>query len=589
MPHRWIRVVAALVLGFSLAAGASAQENVLRTLFPADVKGLDPCTADDVYTSRAVSEVYEGLMEYAYLERPSKAVPNLADGMPQVSPDGLTYTFKLKKGILFADDPCFKATGGKGREVTTEDFVYSWKRVADFKNRAYNWAIFDKKIAGFNAFREASKAEGATDYSMKVDGLQTPDPHTLVIKLLEPYPQLLVNLCHPATFVHPREAVEMYGKEFLNKPVGTGPFKVTSWIRNSKIVFERNPTYHGAVYPSAGEPEDQAAGFLADAGKPIPFVDKVEAHIIVEDQPSWLRLIKGELDYGGIPKDNYATVVDPKTKEIRASFGEKGIRLHKMQEIDVTMTGFNMEDSFLGKHKLVRQAMSLAYDMPRRMELFYNNRCVHAQSPLPPGMFGYDAACKNPYGQKDVEKAKKLLVEAGFPDGKGIPTLVYENMADTTSRQFGEMFQREMAKIGITITLNGNTWPEFSAKMRSKRAQIFGYGSHASIPDPEDFLAIFYGPNEAPGPNPTNFKNKRYDELYEKMKIMNDSPERKKVIDEMIQILHDETPVIWGVHRIGFRLVHQWLANYKPHPFGYGFSKFYRIDPKLREEAMKKL
>ncbi|MBI4872283.1 MAG: peptide ABC transporter substrate-binding protein, partial [Candidatus Riflebacteria bacterium] len=157
----------------------------------------------------------------------------------------------------------------------------------------------------------------------------------------------------------------------------------------------------------------------------------------------------------------------------------------------------------------------------------------------------------------------------------------------TTARQFGEMFQREMAKIGIKVNTNSNTWPEFNAKMRSKRAQIFGYAWSADYPDPENFLQLLYGPNEAPGPNSSNFHNAHYDELYNKMKAMPDGAERKKIIDEMVQIFYDEAPWILGVHRMGFTLVHKWVHDYKPHSVGHGFYKYYKIDGKLRAEMAK--
>ena len=578
-----------LLLAMTLAlTAAQAQDSTLHLAIIADVKGFDPVISDDLYSNTAASQVYEGLMQYAYLKRPYQVEPNLSDGMPTVSKDALTYTFKLKKGVKFADDPCFKATNGKGRVLTSEDVVYSWKRLADMKNHSSGWWIFDGKIAGLNDFRKASEdSKTPTDYAKKVQGLSTPDPQTLVVTLTAPYPQLLYVLSMVFTSVVPREAVETYGKEFLNHPVGTGPFFVKEWVRNNKIVFERNPSYRGDVYPSEGAPGDKEAGLLEDAGKPVPFLDRVELSIITEDQPRWLRQMKGEFDAGGIPKDNFDAAIDRGTKELKAELAAKGMRLIKTSELDITMTAFNMEDPILGKNKLLRQAMALAYNNARRISLFYNDRALAAQSLIPPGIFGYDETRKNPSGEYNVEKAKELLAKAGYPEGQGLPEFTSEEMADTTARQFGEMFQREMAKIGIKVNTNSNTWPEFNAKMRSKRAQIFGYAWSADYPDPENFLQLLYGPNEAPGPNSSNFHNAHYDELYNKMKAMPDGAERKKIIDEMVQIFYDEAPWILGVHRMGFTLVHKWVHDYKPHSVGHGFYKYYKIDGKLRAEMAK--
>jgi ABC-type transport system substrate-binding protein len=472
--------------------------------------------------------------------------------------------------------------------LTSEDVVYSWKRLADMKNHSSGWWIFDGKIVGLNEFRKASEeSKAGTDYTTKVEGLQTPDPQTLVVKLTNPYPQLLYVLSMVFTSVVPREAVETYGKDFLNHPVGTGPFFVKEWVRNNKIVFERNPSYRGDTYPTEGAPGDKEAGLLEDAGKPVPFLDRVELSIITEDQPRWLRQMKGEFDVGGIPKDNFDAAIDRATKELKADLAAKGMRLVKTSELDITMTAFNMEDPILGKNKLLRQAMALGYNNARRISLFYNDRALPAQSLIPPGIFGYDETRKNPLGEYNVEKAKELLAKAGYPDGQGLPEFTSEEMADTTARQFGEMFQREMAKIGIKVKTNSNTWPEFNAKMRSKRAQIFGYAWSADYPDPENFLQLLYGPNEAPGPNSSNFHNAKYDELYNKVKAMPDGAERKKLIDEMVQIFYDEAPWILGVHRMGFTLVHKWVHNYKPHSVGHGFYKYYKVDGKLRADMAK--
>ncbi|MBI3890274.1 MAG: ABC transporter substrate-binding protein, partial [Candidatus Wallbacteria bacterium] len=546
----------------------AADDTTLHLASQADVKGFDPVISDDLYSNTAASQVYEGLMQYAYLERPYRVIPNLSDGMPVISPDGLTYTFKIKKGVKFADDPCFKATNGKGRDLTAEDLIYSWKRLADNKLHSSGWWIFDKHIKGLNEFYEASKGTGPTDYAMKVDGLQATDPNTLVVKLTETYPQFLYVLSMVFSSAVAREAVDAYTKEFLNHPVGTGAYVVKEWIRGSKIVFEKNPSYRGDTFPTTAEPGDKEAGLLDDAGKPCPFADRVELNIVTEDQPLWLRLMKGEFDAGGIPKDNFATAIDAKSGGLRPALLEKGLTLTKTPEPDITMTAFNMEDPILGKNAKLRKAMAFAYNNPRRIDLFYTGRALAAQSLLPPGIFGYDEKRKDPWGEYNVEKAKAMLADAGYPDGRGLPEFVSEEMADTTARQFGEMFQREMAKIGIKIKCNSNTWPEFNAKMRTKRAQIFGYAWSADYPDPENFLQLLYGPNEAPGPNSSNYKNPKYDELYNKMKNMADGPDRKKLIDEMIALFYEDAPWIMGVHRVRYGLIHKWLKNYKYHPIG---------------------
>ncbi|MBT8042070.1 MAG: hypothetical protein KJN98_02780, partial [Pontiella sp.] len=241
------------------------------------IRGLDPGISGEVSSSLAISRLYEGLLQYDYLARPYKVVPLLAESMPEISDDGLVYTFKTRKGIYFHDNPCFPE--GKGRELVADDFVYSIKRVADVKNSSSGFWAFNKRIKGIDVFHETSKDSAKTDYDLPVEGLKAVDRYTLQITLTEPYPQLLYILAMHYSFAVPREAVEYYGKAFVNNPVGTGPYELVEWRRNSRIEFIRSPkwaeTGRMETYPSAGTPEQEAAGLLADAGKPIPFIDRV--------------------------------------------------------------------------------------------------------------------------------------------------------------------------------------------------------------------------------------------------------------------------------------------------------------------------
>jgi len=250
------------------------------------IRGFDPVTSADVPSAHAIYKVFEGLYEYEYLTRPYTVRPNLAAAMPEVSPDGLTYTFRLKQGVRFADDPCFP--GGKGRELTAEDFVYSWKRVADVKTKSNCFWIFEDRIAGINDYHTASMKRRVS-YDEPVAGLQAVDRYTLRVQLTQPYPQLIWVLTMSYTFVVPREAVEKYGAEFLNHPVGTGPYIVGDWrFRNYGITYVRNPNWRGDTYPTSGEPGDKAKGLLADAGKPIPFIDEIRQFVISDSSTDWL-------------------------------------------------------------------------------------------------------------------------------------------------------------------------------------------------------------------------------------------------------------------------------------------------------------
>lgn len=559
------------------------EEMVYKTAFRVQIKTLDPAQTGDLYSHVVVAQIYEPLFQYSYLKRPYQLEPLLAEEMPKISPDKLTYIIKIKKNVFFQDDKCFH---GKKRELTAEDFIYSFKRIADIKNRSTGWWIFDGMIEGLNEFREYTKKVEKVDYSKEVSGLKLIDRYTLQIKLTRAYPQLLYILAMSYTASIPKEAVEEYKEEIMNHPVGTGPYKLLQWVRGSKIILVKNPNFRKEFYPKEGTLQDKKQGLLLDAGKQIPFIDRIEISFIAEDQPYWLHFLKGNLDVAGIPKDSFQQAISSKM-ELRPEMKTKGIILEKTEEPDVTYIGFNMEDPIVGKNKYLRQAMNLAYNTQKIIELFYNNRAILAYSPLPPNIPGYDPNLRNPYREYNIEKAKYLLAKAGYPEGRGLPILIYENSgADTTSRQMAEFFIKEMEKIGIKIKVHYNTWPQFLEKIKTKSAQIFGLAWLADYPDAENFLQLFYGPNSSPGPNNCNFNHPEYNKLYEKIRFMEDSPVRRKIISQMINIIIEECPWILGAHRISYGLKYKWVENAKPHVFASNTIKYLKINLPLRKKML---
>ena len=321
----WLAVILALLAGGGCAPerrsaplpvrpAAAPGESVFCSE-TARIKGFDPVKAGDVASAHAVSRIYEGLLQYAYLVRPYRLEPCLAEALPEVSADGLEYTFRIRRGIYFQDDPCFVATGGRGRELTAEDFVYAIKRVADLKNGSPGYWAFRDRIPGLDEFRAASAGSAPTDYTRPVAGLQAPDRYTLRISLKGPYPQLLWVLAMNYAYAVPREAVEYYGEDFVNHPVGTGPYVLASHVHNYRVEFVRNPKWRETgrpdAYPSEGEPGDAERGLLADAGRPIPFIDRIVQYVIGDSTTRWLLFLAGQLDVAGISKDNWDAVVTP--------------------------------------------------------------------------------------------------------------------------------------------------------------------------------------------------------------------------------------------------------------------------------------
>lgn len=577
-------LIGLLCLTISCSKDRNFDERELHLISPEKIAGFDPIQASDMYSGNEIGKVYEGLFEFHPLKRPYELMPNLADALPSVSADGLTYTIKLKQGVLFHDSPAFKE--GKGRELKADDVIYSIKRLADPKLQAKGWWLLDDKIIGLNEWREKNVSAPATNYDDEIEGLKKIDAYTVAFKLKKPYPQFLYALAMPYAFIVPKEAVEHFGKEFLNHPVGTGPFILPVFEQSNRIVYTKNPTFREKLYPSEGEEGDDKRGLLADAGKKIPLVDKIIVDIIVESQPKWLSFQKARADLLEIPKDNFDSAVLG-GKELAPELKSKGIRLFANAQLDVTFFSFNHDDP-LFKNKKLRQAMSMAWDRAEANKLFYNSAALEAQSVIPPGLGGYRKEFRNPFIKYDLDMAKKLLAEAGYPNGKGLPAITIQTRNETVSRQIIEHFAKNLEKIGITIKVGMNTWPELVNKVTKRQHQMYTMAWGADYPDAENFLGLLYCPNASPGSNGSNYCNQEFDSLFKTATLLQDGPERSAFYEKLNETVAVDTPWIFGFHRTKFYLSQAWLKNFKFMEFNHSQFQYLNVDLEVKKELSKK-
>lgn len=545
------------------------------------IQGFDPAKSGDVASSLAIGKIYEGLLQYAYLDRPYRVEPLLAEGMPDVSEDGLTYTFKIRPGIFFSDDPCFPE--GKGREVTAEDFVYSIKRVADVKNASSGYWAFNGRIVGLDDFREASEGEEPTDYDMPVAGLRAVDDRTFEIELTGPYPQLLWILAMHYSHAVPREAVEFYADDFVNHPVGTGPFVLNNWRRNYRIEFVRNPKWRETgrveLYPSEGSEEDRTLGLLEDAGKQIPFLDRIVQYVVDDAAAQWMMFLSGHFSFSGIDRDNWDAVITP-DNDLVDRLQEQGIRLMATSTLDLYYIGFNMDDPVVGTNKKLRQALSCAFK-PETLVQYYNGRITPLYGPIPDPLTGFRAE-PSPYSF-NLEKARRLLAEAGYPDGIDPETgrrleLTLELGAATGVQQQVDLLADMFDQIGIVLKAGYNNWPTFLDKMDRRQAQMFQLGWVADYPDAENFLQLFHSSNASPGPNHANYANPEFDALYDQMRVLLPGEEKDALCVQMADIIIEDCPWIFMYQPMSYALIHDWLKNFKKHSFSYGMTKYRRTD-----------
>lgn len=618
-----LAVVAALVASpmFFLPApktDAYAGKIVSYSVYGSAVRSLDPATCGDTTSHLFQAEVYEGLYCYHFLKRPVEVVGQLAAAMPDISDDALTYRVRIKPGVKFQRNPCFgtdEAGRHKTRTVTAGDFVLAYKRVADYHvNTGLAWA-FVTRIKGLKEFRERTRRYKIGDfwrYDLPVEGVRAVDDLTLEFRLTEPYPQFIYALAMHVYAPIPREAVDYWlgteddgagGRrpipvekrttEFREpeQVVGTGPYRLDTFIRKSKIVLVRNEDFRDDYYPSQGAPGDREAGLLDDAGRKVPFIDVRQYDFVAEDHSAWMLFLTRQRGSSAIPSDVYDTVVNP-GKQLEKRWIERHIHLLTYWPPTVYWIVFNMEDDVLGASKSLRQALCAAFDVESYLKVLFNDRGRRAVNILPSTFKGSKEAGPGPYYRLDlklakekVEDAKKDLAARGLLKSGRIPQLTIDLAGnDQAAIRQGEFFMQQFAKIGVRLKYVPNDWPKLQEKVNNKQCQMYTMGWHADYPDAENFLQLYYSPNIAKQTNNSNYSSPAFDALYEKVRIMPDTPERTRLYARMVNIISEDCPVLMLTEPQSYVLVYDWVQSRKPHPIGAGYGKYSWIDTKRRHE-----
>lgn len=588
-----LSVVALVFSACSARNNFDPNKKVMRASISEDIKSLDPAVAFDSVSLTVMPLVMESLYQYQYTTRPLKIVPLLADGMPTISNGGKRAVIKLKKGVMFQDSEVFP--DGKGRELTAEDFIYSWKRISIPILKSPGHFIFEGKVAGYAELRKkiastpADKLESVL--KEKFDGFFARDKYTIEINLTEAYPQLTYALAMGFTAPVAHEAVAKWGHDGMHrKMVGTGPYMLERYTSGAEVILNKNPNFRGEAFPAELDAESKKMGMGAYAGKTMPFIERVEFAVIKEPQPSWLKFNLGELDIGGIPKDNFDTAIADNlelTDELKA----KQITLQKAPQSVAWYLNFNMKDKVVGgtENRNLRAAIAHAIDRNEMIKLFRNNRAIKAGSMIPPTIDGH-VKRDSFIGDYDLEKAKELLAKAGYPGGKGLPELVYDLRGSSTpARQMGDYIKKSLAKIGIKIRVNQNTFPGYLEKEKTGNLQVFMGGWQADYPDAENFLQLMYSKNVSPGPNASNWKNAEYDKLYREIARTYPGPERSRLIKKAEDLVLNDYAWAMLWYRVDWVLSHAWMKNYRPSGTINNAIKYYDIDVKKRAKLLKEV
>ena len=655
-----MRVLPRLLLLLLLLAGcgdvwndpypaADRGRNILYSVFADRPKHLDPAqsyASDEAVFTR---QVYEPPLQYHYLKRPYELIPLTAVELPRaVEIEGgkfTQYTIRIKAGIKYQPHPGFVAGNLSlerqkteklkspydlplgSRELTADDYIYQIKRLAHPQLHSPIFGLMAEYIVGLKDYaatlkKAAKPGEWLDLRAHGIEGVTRVDSHTYRVTLKGRYPQFPYWLAMPFFAPMPWEADRFFSQPGMAEknftldwwPVGTGPYMLSQNDPNSRMVLERNPNFRGELYPSEGEPGDTERGLLADAGKTLPFIDKAVYTREKEGIPLWNKFLQGYYDLSGIGSDSFDQAVRVSMEgeaTLTPDMEARGIRLDTSIAPTIFYLGANWLDPVVGgnseRTRKLRQALAIAVDWEEYLSIFANGRGVPSHSPIAPGIFGYrdGADGMNPVThewkdgkahRRPLEAAKKLLAEAGYPDGRdaktGQPLVLY---LDSTTRGPGDKsvldwWRKQFAKLSVQFEPRQTDWNRFQEKLRKGSTQLFMVGWSADYPDPENFMFLLHGPQsraKTQGENASNYVNPEFDALFERMRNMPSGPERQQIIDRMTEIFRHDAPWIGGFHPKNFALFHNWLGNAKANEMSDNKLKYLRVEPAKREAARR--
>lgn len=478
---------AALAAVIVLVAGAASRLNrhERRIGITEPIRTLDPLEARGAIETDQIRRLFQTLYLAADTPGWGETAGLIAEGPPEFSHDGLLASIRIRKGIFFSDDPCFP--GGRGRELTAEDVVFSLRRI--FSHPSTRW-IWGDKVEAAEAIRVGPRGE-------------------LLIQLKRPYFPLRALLALPALSVLPEEAVAFYGESLRVKPVGSGEYVLGSWSPKGELLLQ----------PRAQFAKSKPTLRL------LPIVDG-------ESLPENLDRIA-------------VRAFRPSLKGLLFNGADKDYRVSIARKAELTLTALNFRNPVL-RDTRVRQALSLALDVKDAIPIFYDGYAEPAQIPLPPQHSGALGQFRNPYRSLDMKAARAKLTEAGFPHGKGFPVLRYVIPRDEWSSRQGEFLREAWKQLGIQLELlvvnETEAWPIFI----SGKADFIGLAIPDEMGDPDLYLQFFYSKGGGQG---IGIHDPELDRLIERSREVRSPKIRASLVEAMVRRIADHCYAILGVYR----------------------------------------
>lgn len=528
------------VLSITLGAcksdkGDGGSPNAFRYNVTDGIGTLDPALSGQIASIWAGTQLYNGLVE---LDTALNVVPSVAKSW-SVDSTGLVWTFTLRPDVYFHENAAFG--GDKTRKVVASDVKYSFERVMNAKTKSTGLWVFRERILGASEYHKRSTNGNAGE----VEGIKVLNDSMVSITLVKPFAPFLSILTMPYCWIVPREAVEKYGDDFFKNPVGTGPFMLSAWQPDIKMVFKRNPKY-----------------FKKDAsGAQLPYLEEVAISFMRDSKTEFMEFEKGSLDM--------VTNIDPAfSPSVLSAEGNlqgkyKAYNLLKAPALSIEYYGILLDETLeagkaspLSKNKLLRQALNYAVNREQLVRYILRGKGISATNGvLPPTMPGFSKDVRG-YSY-DPQKARQLLAQAGYPNGKGLPKLIVQLGNSQTTGQVAEAIQQQWKEIGVNLEIRQVDFPQHLDMVRNSKLMLWRTNWSGDYPDPENFLALFYSANHSPGgPNTTHIRNTRLDSLYTAALNPLLSPvQRYALYNGMEHIILDEAPWIFLYYNAIQRLV----------------------------------
>jgi len=519
------------------------------------IKNLFPHNITDAYSYRVASQIYEGLFKFnpETLEVTEGLVENY-----EIDESGTVYTFQLKKGIFFHDNPCF--ANGKGRELKAEDVKYCFTKLCTKNINNQNFSIFQGILKGADKYYAASSGNTTPDF--EVEGIRVKGEYTIELELIEPNSLITVNLARPACFIYPKEAESKYGVDMRINAVGTGPFSldVNDVEEDISIILKKNKNYH----------------LKDEFGNQLPYLDAVSIQFIKDKKTELFEFRKGNLDMiYRLPTEYIIEILEETMPGANGEYSQ-----FQLQRSPEMMTQFLTLNNQIGvfKNKDVRKAFNFAIDRTKILDFVLNGEgyAPGNHGITPPVFSNYNITSIKGYSL-NIDSARYYLNKAGYGGGQGFPKLQFLlNAEGERNTNVAVEIQKQLKDhLNVDVELQILPFAQLLEKSYSGDYNILRAAWVADFPSPENFLWIFSSKdvpnslNEASYPNVARYINNRFDKYYEdalKAKSIDEANELFRKAE--IQLMED-APVIILWYDEGYRLVQSYVKNFPNNPMQY--------------------